>query len=126
MAERAADVRKALRPRSIESDPPGVVVDGVGRREEALEHRELLDRADRVQRRERLGVEDVVGHRRELAARRLVTLDLEQLVGDAHLDVVGLAREQQQRLVLRLPAEARDRAVVAVAVDLPDMVRPAT
>ena len=55
------------------------------------------------------------GTRGELAGRRLVALGLEQLVGDAHLDVVGLAREQQQRLVLRLPAEARDGAVVAVA-----------
>ena len=47
-----------------------------------------------------------------------VALGLEQLVGDAHLDVVGLAGEQQQRLVLRLPAEARDGAVIAVAVRL--------
>ena len=48
----------------------------------------------------------------------LVALGLEQLVGDAHLDVVGLAGEHQQRLVLRLPSEARDRAVVAVVVRL--------
>ena len=46
---------------------------------------------------------------------------------DAHLDVVGLAGEQQQRLVLRLPAEAGDGAVVAVVVGLTRMiVRPAT
>ena len=55
----------------------------------------------------------------ELAGRRLVALSLEQLVGDAHFDVVGLAGEHQQRLVLRLPAEPRDRAVVAVVVGLP-------
>src|SRR5215468_8092192 len=40
----------------------------------------------------------------------------EQLVGDAHLDVVGLAGKHRDRLVLRLPAEARDGAVVAAAV----------
>ena len=51
-------------------------------------------------------------------ARCFVALGREQLVGDAHLDVVGLAGEQQQRLVLRLPAEPRDRAVVAVVVGL--------
>ena len=42
----------------------------------------------------------------------------ECLVADSHLDVVGLAREDQQRLVLRLPAEAGDRPVVAVVVGL--------
>src|SRR5262245_15510057 len=50
------------------------------------------------------------------AAGRLVTLVLEQLVADAHLDVVGLTREEQQRLVLCLPSETSDRAVVAVVV----------
>ena len=86
---------------------------GVGGRQEALEVGELLDGADR---RRHGSCRDVVGHRRELAGRGLVTLGLEQLVGDAHLDVVGLAGEEQQRLVLSLPAEAGDRAVVAVAV----------
>src|SRR5439155_15577360 len=33
-----------------------------------------------------------------------------------YLDVVGLTREQQERLVLRLPAEPRDRSVVTVLV----------
>ena len=51
-----------------------------------------------------------------MAARRLVTLGLEQIVGDPLLDVVGLAREDQERLVLRLPAEPCDRLVVAVMV----------
>ena len=41
-----------------------------------------------------------------------------ELVGDAHFHVVGLAGEHQQRLVLRLPSEARDGAVVAVVVGL--------
>src|SRR5258706_11719743 len=34
----------------------------------------------------------------------------------AHFDVVRLAREKEQRFVLRLPAEPRDRAVIAVVV----------
>ncbi len=39
-----------------------------------------------------------------------------QLVGNAHFDVVGFAGEHRQRFVLRLPAEARDGAVVPAAV----------
>src|SRR5882672_8136794 len=37
-------------------------------------------------------------------------------VAHSHLDAVGLAGEQQQARVLRLPAEFCDRAVVAVAI----------
>src|SRR5262249_25115871 len=44
---------------------------------------------------------------------------LKQLVGNAHLDVIGLAGEHRQRFVLRLPAEPSDRAVVAAAVRVP-------
>src|SRR5262249_14246944 len=40
----------------------------------------------------------------------------EELVADALLDVVGLSGEQQERFVLSLPAEARDRSVIAIAV----------
>ena len=58
----------------------------------------------------------VVGDRGELAARGLVPLLLKALAGDPHLDVVGLGGEEQQRLVLRLPAEPADRSVVAVPV----------
>ena len=66
-------------------------------------------RADEIGRVLRQGV--------ELAIRGVVPLVGEVLVGDALLDVVGLAGEHQQRLVLRLPAEAGDRAVVTAAVE---------
>ena len=91
---------------------------GARRSQEALEVGEVRDGAD-------LGATlvHVVGHRRELAARRLVALLREALVGDPHLDVVGLGGEDEQRLVLGLPAEPRDRAVVAVPVDRPLMPR---
>src|SRR5207245_2262415 len=46
----------------------------------------------------------------------LVALDRKQLVGDPHLDVVRLAGEEEQRLVLRLPAEPGDASVVPVPV----------
>ena len=65
----------------------------------------------------------VVGHRGELAGGVLVALLLERLVGDAHLDVVGLTREDQQGLVLGLPAEPGDRSIVAVAIARPLMPR---
>ena len=41
----------------------------------------------------------------------------EQQVGDAHLYVVGLAGKDVQRLILRLPAETADRAIVAVVIE---------
>src|SRR5258706_10006658 len=46
----------------------------------------------------------------------LVTFLREELVGDPHLDVVGLAGEYEKRLVLRFPAEAGDRPIVCAAV----------
>jgi len=53
----------------------------------------------------------------ELAGRIAVALILEELVGDAHFHVVGFAGEQQQRFVLRLPTEPRDRAVISVVIE---------
>src|SRR5207244_9721707 len=41
----------------------------------------------------------------------------EGLAGDALLDVVRLGREGQEGLVLRLPAEPGDAAVIAAGVD---------
>ncbi len=57
---------------------------------------------------------DVVG----TAGGCLVTFLREQLIGDAHLDVVSLAGKHQQRLVLCLPTEAGDAAVVRAQVDV--------
>ncbi len=50
--------------------------------------------------------------------RRIGAFVGEQLVGHADFDVVGLAGENFQRFVLRLPAEARDGAVVAAVVGM--------
>src|SRR5262249_23297983 len=75
---------------------------------------ELLHVADRIGSSRGVDVRDVVGHRLELAG--FFTFLGEELVADALLDVVSLAGEQQERLVLGLPAEARDRSVVAVAI----------
>ena len=61
----------------------------------------------------------ILGGGIRLAVLVAAALILEQLVGDALLDVVGLAREDEQRLVLRLPAEAGDGPVVPVAVEVP-------
>src|SRR5437660_12673815 len=51
-----------------------------------------------------------------MALRGLIPLLREQLVGYALLHVVGFAREDQEGLVLRLPPEPGDRAVVTVPV----------
>ena len=52
-----------------------------------------------------------------LILTRQGSLVLENLVGNAHLDVVGLTREQLQGFVLGLPAEAGNGAVIAVVVE---------
>jgi hypothetical protein len=41
----------------------------------------------------------------------------EEFIRDSHLDVVSLSRENQQRFVLRFPAEARDAAIVSAGVE---------
>src|SRR5882724_10905612 len=114
VAERTAQAGKLLAPSANRERPAGADGRRLGRRQEALEVGEVVDGIDLVNARGH-----VVGNRRDLAVRRLVTLLLKRLVGDPHLDVVGLAREDQQRLVLRLPAESRDRSVVAVPVRTP-------
>jgi hypothetical protein len=42
----------------------------------------------------------------------------EQQVRHAHLDVVGFAHKDRDRLVLRLPAEAADRSVIAGVIEV--------
>ena len=41
----------------------------------------------------------------------------EYFIAHAHLHVIGFAGEDHQRFILGLPAETRDRAVVAVAIE---------
>ena len=118
MAERAADGGEQLPAPRDRFDTPRRIERRRRRREEAREEGELLDRAQALDQRLGDALGGVVGDRRELAARGLVALGLKELVGDPHLDVVRLAGEQEQRLVLSLPSEPRDRAVVAVVVRL--------
>jgi hypothetical protein len=66
-----------------------------GRRQEPLEESEFLDRAQSGRSGRDLSVGDVIGDSGELAMRIFLALLLEQLVRDAHLAVVGLARELQ-------------------------------
>src|SRR6267378_6354020 len=86
------------------------------RREEAHEETEFFDVAYRVKSGRGSRIGDAVRNRRELAARSFIPLGLKQLVGDALLDVVRFAGEEEQRFVLRLPPKTRDRAVIAVVV----------
>ena len=52
------------------------------------------------------------------ALRVFLALVLEVFIADAHLHAIGLTRENQQRLVLRLPAEPCDGAIVAIRIDV--------
>jgi len=63
----------------------------------------------------------VFRQRVELAARGrfYVTFVRKELIGDAHLDEVGFAREHQQGLVLRLPTKSGDGAVVDARIKPP-------
>src|SRR5207245_5743583 len=93
------------------------------RGQESHEEGKLLDVADGDGHVRAVRRRNVVGLWLRLTPRRLVPLRLEEFARDAHLDVVGLAREQQERLVLRLPAEPRNGPVVAVEVE--HVVEPA-
>src|SRR5712692_177804 len=108
MTEGAANCVEERPPPADRAGPAGCVEGWLGRVEVAHEEGEALDAALRtVQAR-------VVGHRGVLAG--LFPLLREELVAYALLDVVGLAGEDQQALVLGLPAKASDRPVVARAV----------
>ena len=50
--------------------------------------------------------------------RGFIPLRLEQFVGDTHFNVIRFAGEQEQRLVLSLPSETGNRAVIAVLIRL--------
>ena len=87
---------------------------------EARERREADDVGDRRHGAgARIDLGAILRQAVELAAAVGLALVGEDLVGHALLDVVGLAGEDQQRLVLRLPAEPGDRAVVAAVVEPP-------
>src|SRR5215470_7620939 len=55
----------------------------------------------------------------ELAGRGVVALIRERFVGHTLLDIVSLAGEDQQRLVLRFPAKPGHGAIVAAAIEMP-------
>ena len=110
---------KSALPLAIDGAPPGVSIDGTGGASMRMKNEnfsiELIAPTAVV-----ASVSTtLLGWAANWHAGALVALGLEHLVGDPHFDVVGLAGEQQQRLVLPLPAEPRDRAVVAVVVGLP-------
>ena len=71
-----------------------------------------------VARRRSREVERVVGRGGEDTAWSLVALLGEELARDPHLDVIGLAREQEKGFVLCLPSEAGYGPVVSTAVHI--------
>src|ERR1043166_5336242 len=60
---------------------------------------------------------DILGGLVEGAARYSIALVGEDFVGYAHLHVVGLAREDQERFILRFPTGTHDAAIVAADVE---------
>src|SRR5205823_7220162 len=86
---------------------------------EAHKEGEPLWAVERLEAGGRVRIRHVVGHHRILTGCRLVALGLEELVRDTHLDVVRLAGEELQGLILRLPAEAGNSPIVAVAIRVP-------
>ena len=63
-----------------------------------------------------IGIGGIVGRGRLLARRCLIPFRLKQFIGDAHLDIVCLARKHQERLVLRLPAKPGDCPIIAISI----------
>jgi hypothetical protein len=94
-----------------------------GRGQQTHEGREIDDVGGEIRRwtRGRLGhgeIRRVLRRGVEPASLRIIPLVGKCLAGDALLDIVGLAREDQQRLVLCLPSKSRDCAVIAAGVEL--------
>ena len=85
----------------------------VGKSFDVGDHGRVRNAAGRGSGRE---VERVIRSGDEETARRFVALLREKLVRDAHLDVVGLAREHEQGFVLRLPSETSDGPIVRTEV----------
>ena len=65
----------------------------------------------------RLKVHTILGFRIEHATGKFVAFLGKDLVRNTHFDVVGLSRENRERLILRLPSEPGDGAVVVVRVE---------
>ena len=87
-------------------------IDGVGRH--------LRCRAGRARRIVRIqNIRGILRRRVVNAARNRGALIREYFIRYALLHVVGLARENQQGLVLRLPPESGDRSVVSAGVQSP-------
>src|SRR2546428_11608212 len=118
MTERAAGTAEQVSPSSYGLGPRWPI----GRRhrccEEARGEEKLFDRTYRIKGLLAVSLGHVVGNSIELACRGFIPLGLKELVGDTHLDVVRHAGEQQERLVLGLPAKTGDRTVIAVVVRL--------
>src|SRR5439155_19486152 len=78
----------------------------------------LFSATDRVNEYNGLGIGRIVRRFGILALGDFIPLRLEQFVGDTHFNVIGFAGEQEKRLVLSLPSETGDRAVIAVLIRL--------
>ena len=96
------------------------------RREEPHERGEFGDVAERLGHGRRPEVRDIFGSPIEQTRGGLIALRREQLARDPHLDVVGFSREEQEGLVLGLPAEPCDAAVIAARIGAarPLSIRP--
>jgi len=68
-------------------------------------------------------VKGVVGSGVEDTAGSFIALLREELVGDSHLDVVGLACEHEKGFVLRLPSETGDGSIVGTEIHVSAEVR---
>src|ERR1039458_2283988 len=92
------------------------------RGQKAHEGGEVFDVAEHVERRVRcadligIRIGAIVGHFNGGVWTCLFPLRLEQLVGNAHLHVVGFAGKDEQGFVLSFPAKSGDGSVVTVVV----------
>src|SRR6266550_8208969 len=108
MTERAPGTAEQVSPSGNGLGPSRRIARRRRCREEAREEGELFDRTDRIKGPLAVSLGHVVGNCTELASRCFIPLGLKELVGDTHLDVVRLAGEQQERLILGLPAKTGD------------------
>src|SRR5437588_3620634 len=99
-------------------DSTGCVLRWLGGSQETHERRKLFSGTDRISYYDSLSIGHIVRRFGELAVRSFIPLGLEQFVGNTHFNVIRFTGEQEKRLVLSLPSETGNRAIIAVFIRL--------
>src|SRR5437016_9434757 len=99
-------------------DSTGCVIRRLGGSQEAHEQGKLFDPADGIRDSGAIRVCHVVRGWTIQTSWIFVPFGLKQFISDPHFHVVGFAGKEQKRLILSLPSETGNRAVIAILIRL--------